>query len=152
MPIIRFLVVWGLDVVIATLVPNTRFMSVDLPTFGLPKRVTNPLFFWILIFSFFISCQSSKPKHNFEDFNKAETFYRQGIYESALDYYELFISANPESPLTEIAKLRIRTIRREVASMLENPKLRTAKYHGRKRAETEKALRILIESEKKSAP
>ncbi|GAA4523741.1 hypothetical protein GCM10023096_52850 [Nonomuraea ferruginea] len=42
MPLITRLVVCGFDEVIATFVPTRAFMSVDLPTFGLPTKQANP--------------------------------------------------------------------------------------------------------------
>jgi hypothetical protein len=42
MPLIARRVVCGLLLVIATLVPTSAFMSVDLPTFGRPANAANP--------------------------------------------------------------------------------------------------------------
>jgi hypothetical protein len=42
MPRIARLVVCGRLLVIATLVPTSAFISVDLPTFGLPTKQANP--------------------------------------------------------------------------------------------------------------
>ena len=42
MPLITRRVVWGLLLVIATLVPTSAFMSVDLQTFGRPAKHAKP--------------------------------------------------------------------------------------------------------------
>ena len=41
-PMILFLVVWGLWELIATFSPTTRFMSVDFPVFGFPMMPIKP--------------------------------------------------------------------------------------------------------------
>src|SRR5512137_318841 len=41
-PVIRFLVVWGLLLVIASFSPRIAFRSVDLPTLGRPAMAMNP--------------------------------------------------------------------------------------------------------------
>ncbi len=51
-------------------------------------------------------------------FEEAERHYRVGNYESALDGYQSFLRLFPESPLADVAELRIRTIRREVSSVM----------------------------------
>lgn len=53
-----------------------------------------------------------------ESFEQAEVAYREGRYRSALDDYEQFLRHYPRSPLAKIAALRIKTINREVQSML----------------------------------
>ncbi len=53
-----------------------------------------------------------------ESFEKAEVAYREGRYKSAIDDYEKFLVRYPHSPLAEVAELRIRTISREIQSML----------------------------------
>ena len=42
MPIIRWRVVWDLEVMMDILSPTSKFISVDLPTLGLPTILTNP--------------------------------------------------------------------------------------------------------------
>ena len=56
-------------------------------------------------------------------FEAAEVHYRQGHYERALDGYQSFLKRYPDSPLAEVAELRIRTIKREVSSMLGRAEL-----------------------------
>ena len=125
----------------ATFVPRTRFMSVDLPTFGRPAKATKPArnsdFGTSLIASFSIarsllvgctllglvtatSCAGCLPPSvdHTRVFHDAEDAYRQGNYEAALTGYESFLKLYGESPLSETAKLRIRTIRREVDATL----------------------------------
>lgn len=53
-----------------------------------------------------------------ESFEQAEVAYRQGRYKSAIDDYERFLVRYPHSPLAEVAELRIRTISREIQSLL----------------------------------
>ncbi len=63
------------------------------------------------------ACQPSARTET-ESFESAEVAYREGRYEAALDGYEGFLKRYPRSPLADIAKTRIRTINREVRSML----------------------------------
>ena len=42
MPLIRWRVVWALDVTMERCSPRIRFKSVDLPTFGLPMMLIKP--------------------------------------------------------------------------------------------------------------
>jgi hypothetical protein len=53
MPCIRFRVVCGFDVTIATFCPTNRFNSVDFPVFGRPMIATNPA----RLFCFFSVCR-----------------------------------------------------------------------------------------------
>ena len=51
-PLIVFLVVWGLSVVIATFSPKIAFISVDFPTLGRPIIPINPVFKCVVPFYF----------------------------------------------------------------------------------------------------
>ena len=79
-------------------------------------------------------------------FERAEQYYRDGIYERALDDYSAFVVEHPDSPLSDVARMRIRTIKREVSSMLENERFKNVKYHGADRAENAK-IEAMLQSE-----
>lgn len=51
-------------------------------------------------------------------YESAEVHYRRGDYQRALDGYESFLKLYPESPLADVAQMRIRGIKREVTSVL----------------------------------
>lgn len=53
-----------------------------------------------------------------DQFEAAEKHYRAGDYEEALTGYQTFLRHYPRSPLSDVAEQRIRTINREVSSML----------------------------------
>lgn len=63
-------------------------------------------------------------------FEAAEADYRQGNYEDALSAYQAFLKRYPSSPLAVTGELRVRNIRREVASMMERPGTPRPVYHG----------------------
>ena len=147
-PKIRFLVVCGFEEVIETLTPSIWFIRVDLPTLGCPMSATNPacvdgscsedsvmssyvklLAVIFLVFSLGGACAPPE-KTETAFFKEAETHYRSGDYEGALDGYESFLRLFPESPLAEMAELRIRTIRREVSSVLGRTDIPRPTYRG----------------------
>ena len=51
-------------------------------------------------------------------FEAAEDRYREAEYQSALTLYQHFLRRYPTSPLAEVARLRIRSIHREVHGIL----------------------------------
>ncbi len=51
-------------------------------------------------------------------FQEAEALYRAGDYDSATERYESFLEAYPRSPFARTARLRLRTIDREVESVM----------------------------------
>lgn len=63
-----------------------------------------------------------------EAFEKAEAYYRDGEYEAALDGYQAFLEAYPNSPLAETAELRIRSINREVGAVMMQDKMPRPEY------------------------
>jgi hypothetical protein len=63
-------------------------------------------------------------------FEKAEAHYRTGEYDAALDGYQAFLEAYPTSPLAETAELRIRSIHREVRSVLMRKDMPRPRYIG----------------------
>lgn len=59
------------------------------------------------------------PQHTqTQAFEYAEAHYRNGDYDAALDGYQAFLKAYPDSPLAETAELRIRCIHREVRAVM----------------------------------
>jgi hypothetical protein len=63
-------------------------------------------------------------------FERAEAHYRNGEYDAALDGYQAFLEAYPESPLTETVELRIRCINREIRSVMMRKDMPRPKYVG----------------------
>lgn len=63
-------------------------------------------------------------------FEKAELQYRLGNYDDAVSGYQAFLRQYPTSPLTRTVEMRIRTIHREVASVLDRPGMPRPVYHG----------------------
>ena len=63
-------------------------------------------------------------------FERAEAHYRNGEYDAALDGYQAFLEAYPESPLTETVELRIRCINREVRSVMMRKEMPRPTYVG----------------------
>ena len=63
-------------------------------------------------------------------FEYAESHYRSGEYDAALDGYQAFLEAYPKSPLAETAELRIRCIHREVRSVLMRKDMPRPHYVG----------------------
>ncbi len=64
-----------------------------------------------------------------DQFEAAEVHYRAGNYERALDGYQDFLRHYPKSPLADVAEQRIRTINREVSSMLGRSDMPRPVYH-----------------------
>ena len=75
-----------------------------------------------------LSCQSPE-QTDAELFEQAEASYRAGRYVLAIERYESFLSTYPESPLSETARLRLRTIHREVKSVLKRENLPQPIHH-----------------------
>lgn len=76
-----------------------------------------------------IACED--PQHTqTEAFETAEQRYRNGEYDAALDGYQAFLDAYPNSPLAKTAELRIRSIHREVRSVLMRKDMPRPEYVG----------------------
>lgn len=58
------------------------------------------------------------PKEETRIFQEAEACYSDGDYDNAVQRYEAFLSAYPRSPLARTAELRLRTIEREIDSVM----------------------------------
>lgn len=63
-------------------------------------------------------------------FESAELHYRLGNYDEAITGYQAFLRQYPTSPLTKTVDMRMRTIHREVASILDRPGMPRPVYHG----------------------
>lgn len=63
-------------------------------------------------------------------FEAAEVDYRQGNYPEALTGYQRFLERYPQSPLASTAETRLRTIHREVSSVMETGDSPRPSYHG----------------------
>jgi hypothetical protein len=74
-------------------------------------------------------CEDSQQTQT-EAFEKAEAHYRTGEYDAALEGYQAFLDSYPTSPLAKTAELRIRSIHREVRSVLMRKDLPRPQYVG----------------------
>lgn len=63
-------------------------------------------------------------------FEEAERHYRDGEYDAALDDYQVFLERYPRNRLADTARLRIRSINREIQSMMSRDDMPTPNYRG----------------------
>lgn len=77
-----------------------------------------PLVFALMVLGGLTACQSTFEAETVS-FERAETAYRHGDYDAALQGYHTFLKRHPKSPLASMAKLRIRCIQREVKALLD---------------------------------
>jgi hypothetical protein len=63
-------------------------------------------------------------------FERAEQHYRLGNYDDAIKGYQAFLQQYPTSPLARTAQMRVRSIHREVASVLDRQGMPRPIYHG----------------------
>lgn len=75
------------------------------------------------------ACQRSETRRT-SLFETAEAHFERGEYEAALHDYQAFIDRYPRSPLAETARLRKRSINREIKAMLSGEDLPAARYLG----------------------
>ncbi len=61
-------------------------------------------------------------------FQQAEQHFERGEYDDALDDYQAFLERFPRSPLAETARLRVRSINREVQSLMETQNMPEPRY------------------------
>jgi len=61
-------------------------------------------------------------------FQQAEQHFERGEYDDALDDYQAFLERFPRSPLAETARLRVRSINREVQSLMETQNMPEPQY------------------------
>lgn len=78
-----------------------------------------------------MACQDDSVTET-KSFETAEIAYRSGSYNKAMDGYETFLKRYPNSPLADVAKLRIRSINREVRGMLGRTGTPRPVYRGEK--------------------
>lgn len=72
-------------------------------------------------------CEHSKrPRTSL--FGEAEQHFERGEYDDALDDYQAFLERFPRSPLAETARLRVRSINREVQSLMETQDMPEPRY------------------------
>jgi len=81
-----------------------------------------------LLWCFVAACDGPRQAET-AAFEEAEVHYRAGDYDRALEGYQSFLRLYPESPLADVAEMRIRTIRREVKSMLGRSEMLRPVYH-----------------------
>lgn len=81
----------------------------------------------ILVFA--LGCEGPEITQT-QAFERAEAHYRNGEYDAALDGYQAFLEAYPDSPLTETVELRIRCINREIRSVMMRKDMPRPKYVG----------------------
>ena len=93
------------------------------------------------------------PSENAETqaFEHAEAYYRAGNYDRALEGYTRFLQSHPNSPMTKTAKMRVRTIHREVRSMLDCQDMPRPVYLGRALNATPKTKKSAVLETKKRA-
>ena len=63
-------------------------------------------------------------------FEAAEVEYREGNYDDALSGYQAFLERYPQSPLAPTVEMRLRSINREVSSVMERTGSPRPSYHG----------------------
>ncbi len=63
-------------------------------------------------------------------FDEGEQHYERGEYDAALDDYQAFLQRFPRSPLAETARLRVRSINREVQSVMGASETPDPRYLG----------------------
>lgn len=92
-------------------------------------RLGRLLILGVLVLCIGTACEDPRQTQT-EAFEAAEAHYRNGEYDAALDGYQAFLEAYPESPLAETAELRIRGIHREVRSVLMRKDMPRPRYVG----------------------
>jgi len=74
-----------------------------------------------------LACQQS-PDRKTSVFREAETHFRSGEYDDALDDYRAFLESYPRHRLAETARLRIRSLNREVQSIMGRDDMQAPRY------------------------
>lgn len=103
-------------------------------------------------FALIISMGACLPSENAETqaFEHAEAYYRAGNYDRALERYTRFLQSHPNSPMTKTAKMRVRTIHREVRSMLDRQDMPRPVYLGRALNATTKTKKSAAQAPKEA--
>ena len=91
-----------------------------------------------------VACLPSEDAET-QAFEHAEAYYRAGNYDRALQGYTRFLKSHPNSPMTKMANMRMRTIHREVRSMLARQDMPRPVYLGH-------AINATPKTKKSSAP
>lgn len=92
-------------------------MNCELPTLRRLCRHFCCLLVLALAATSLVACQPQQREETVL-FQEAETMYRSGDYDGAARRYQAFLAAYPRSPFSKTAKLRLRTIDREVESVM----------------------------------
>lgn len=87
------------------------------------------VFICAIVLAASVGCEDPQQTQT-QAFENAESRYRSGEYDAALDGYQAFLEAYPKSPLAETAELRIRCIHREVRSVLMRKDMPRPRYVG----------------------
>lgn len=81
----------------------------------------------VLVGAVLSGCEhSERPRTSL--FQQAEQHFERGEYDDALDDYQAFLQRFPRSPLAETARLRVRSINREVQSLMETQNMPEPRY------------------------
>jgi outer membrane protein assembly factor BamD (BamD/ComL family) len=81
----------------------------------------------VLVGAVLSGCEpSERPRTSL--FQQAEQHFKRGEYDDALDDYQAFLERFPRSPLAETARLRVRSINREVQSLMETQNMPEPHY------------------------
>lgn len=95
-------------------------------------RSTRPWMGWLVAGALLwlaSGCDESRPQRT-DLFERAEQNYRRGEYDTALDQYQAFINQYPRSALADTARLRMRSLTREVEAMLDRKDMPQPLYVG----------------------
>lgn len=76
------------------------------------------LLFFLLAAALTVTACQPEPQEETILFQEAETLYKGGDFDGASKRYQAFLRAYPRSPLAETARMRLRTIDREVESVM----------------------------------
>lgn len=74
-----------------------------------------------------LACERS-PEQRTSQFREAETHFERGEYEQALDDYQAFVEQYPRHRLADTARLRIKSVNREVQSVMGRDDMQTPRH------------------------
>jgi outer membrane protein assembly factor BamD (BamD/ComL family) len=92
----------------------------------------------LLVMTLALGCEDPREAET-TAFEAAEVEYRQGNYGDALDGYQAFLKRYPQSPLAPTVEMRIRSIHREVSSVMNDRHAIRPSYHGSEREQSRAA-------------
>lgn len=90
----------------------------------------------LIVTSILAGCEDRRDTET-SAFEAAEVHYRHGNYGEALDGYQAFIKRYPQSPLASTVEMRIRSIHREVESVMTDRHALRPSYHGSQRVQSD---------------